>query len=239
MATAGDIVAMAFREGNLVAAGESASADETPEGLALLNNILAAVPGYNAGTELREVNIGGEYDQSACLSEFIPNSVRLVLDLDAAKTLKLHPQPYEGMRLAVADAGNNLATFNLTLDPNGRRIESAATLVLSTNGLTRQWMYRADLGNWVKLVGLEEADPMPFPQEFDDYFAILLWARLAPRNGLTLDQASAALLAEREAQMQARYRKPRPTQDWGSLGLLSQRRGAFGSSSGFTYGRGW
>lgn len=241
MTTAGDIVSAAFREGNLIAPGETATDAENTETLALLNNILLAVPGFSAGQELYELNIGGAYDQSQAISEFIPPNVRLVLDMDGSRTMKLHPIPHNGQRLALADAGNSLGTNNLTLDGNGHQIEGSSSLTINTNADNRQWLYRADLGSWVKLAPLLLTDTMPFPQEFDDYFSIMLFARIAPRHEMTLNAASASILSEREAQMQARYRQPRPLQDWGSLGLYANRRRRVfgGSTAAWQSGRTW
>lgn len=162
-----------------------------------------------------------------------------MLNLAAARTLKLSPSPHEGQRVAVADAGANLATYNLTLDGNGRTIEGAATQVLATDGMVRQWLYRGDTANWVRLTDLALDDDLPFPTEFDDYFAILLAMRLNPRHGRTLMEESAAWFTGREGAFEARYRRPRPVQDWGTPGLHGQFGRAYGSSATWTRGRGW
>lgn len=240
MTTAGAIITRAFRESNLVAVGATATTAEVAEALGLLNSVLLATMGSEAGQEITDLAIGGPYDQAAWVSEYVPEDVRLTLDLDASRTLLLHPLPYDGQRLAVADAGNNLATYNVTLDGNGRRIESATTVVLATDGLARQWFYRADLGEWKRVDGLVEADEFPFPAEFDDYFAILLAMRLNPRHGRELAQSSAVWLERQANKLEARYRRPRPTQDWGTLGLINQRGLAYGGSgAAFSRGRSW
>lgn len=224
MTLASEAIDRAYREVNLTMAGASASTTQQTDALTLLNTILAGTLGFAAGEELRDLNIGGEYDQSWLLTDYIPENARLVLNLGTARSLDLHPHPYDGQRVAVADAGANLATYNLTLDGNGRRIETAATVTLSTSSLSRQWFYRADLGNWQRLDGLEADDDLPFPTEFDDYFVILLAMRLSPRHGRELAQSSAVWLGSMTTQLEARYRRPRPVQDWGSLGLLEQSR---------------
>lgn len=205
-------------------AGASVSSTQETEALTLLNSILPATLGFAAGEELRDLNIGGEFDQSWAADCHVPENTRLVLNLSAARTVELSPWPYEGQRFAVADAGANLATYNLIVDGNGRRIETTATVTLSTSSLSRQWFYRGDTANWQRLDGLVAADTMPFPTEFDDYFIILLAMRLNPRHGRDLAQASAAYLGTMTTQMEARYRRPRPVQDWGSLGLLGESR---------------
>lgn len=222
MTTASEIITAAYRESNLVAISGSPTTAETTEALARLNSLIPGVLGSEVGEELSDLTIGGEFDQSAFVSDHIPANVRLQLNLTAARTLYLDQRPYDGQRVAVTDAGYTLDTYNLTLNGHGRRIEATATVVLSTEGLSRQWMYRADTGNWVRLTGLLAADEMPFPVEFDDYFIIELALRLNPRHSVEIAPASMMRHQNQASQIQARYRKPRRVQDWGSLGLLGQ-----------------
>lgn len=222
MALASEIIARAYRESNVISINKTPTTAEQAEGLNLLNSLILSTIGNEAGNELCDLNIGGEFDQSGVCSAFVPENARLVLNQSAARTLGLHPQPYDGQRVAVADAGANLATYNLILDGNGRRIETTATVALNTNSLSRQWMYRGDTGNWVRLTDLVAADTMPFPTEFDDYFIISLAMRLNPRNNATTAQESGSALERQLRQIRARYRRPRPKQDMGSLGMLGQ-----------------
>jgi hypothetical protein len=235
---ASEAITAAYREGNLLGINATATDAQLAEGLSLLNSLLLAAIGYEAGEELGDLNIGGQFDQSGWAIEFIPENARLVLDLAGAVTYSLHPLPYDGQRVAIADATSCLAANNLTLDGNGHLIEGAATLVLNTNGDNRQWFYRADLGQWKRLTSLALTDELPFPTEFDDYFRILLAMRLNPRYGQELQQGSALWLNGISTQLEARYRKPRRQQDWGSLGLLGQRRGALQAPSA-VFARGW
>lgn len=227
MALASAIITAAYREGNLLSINASPTTAQQTEGLDRLNALLSATIGFDAGRSLRDLPIGGEYD--ATPSEYAPEDVRLITNLTAAQTIKLHPHPYDGQRIAIADAGNNLATYNLTLDGNGRRIEAASTVTLNTNNLTREWIYRADLGEWKRLSTLTASDSLPFPTDFDDYFIILLAMRLNPRYGQELQQGSAIWLEGMANRLEARYRKPRPLQEWGSLGLYGQGERSYGS----------
>lgn len=222
MTLVSSIIVNAYRESNLTGVGRSLTSNQETEGLSLLNGLIPATIGQEVGQELYDINVGGQYDWP--IWDYAPENVRLVLNSGAPQTLYLHPKPYDGQRLAVADAGQTLASSNLTLNGNGRQIEGAATLVLDTDGLCAQWLYRGDLGNWVRIEGLELTDAMPLPIEFDDYFAILLAMRLNPRHGRELASSSAVWLERQSNALQARYRRPRDVQDWGSLGLLGQRR---------------
>ena len=237
MALASDIIQRAYREGNIIPLNATPNADQVSEALPLLNEQFLAALGFEAGEELSDLNIGGQFDQSAWCSTYVPANARLILNLGGALSFNLEPWPYEGQRLAIADAGDNLATYNLTLNGNGRLIEGSSSLVLSTSGDTRQWLYRADTANWVKMTALASGDAMPFPQEFDSFFTTRLAMRLNPRYGQTLSPATVAELSKIEGKLRARYRKPRPVQDM-PRGLLNGRRGAFGlTQADFNAGR--
>jgi hypothetical protein len=88
--------------------------------------------------------------------------------------------------MAAVDALGNFASSNLTINGNGRLIEGATSVTLNVNGTARQWMYRADTGNWVRISSLAAGDEMPFPQEFDDYFQVRLALRLVSRHSTSL-----------------------------------------------------
>ena len=238
MTLVSSIITDAYRESNLVAIVNSPTATEQAEGLRRLNSLILSLMGNEVGLSLRDLLVGGDNDQSSLASTEVPENARLVLDLSEAKSLTLPAYPYDGQRVAVADVGGNLATYNLTLDGNGHTIEGAASLALATSGLDRQWMYRADLGDWVRIGGFVLTDEMPFPVDFDDYFIVKLALRLAPRNSASLASESASILPDMEAKLRARYRRPRAAQDTGVRSLLGQQGGAYGGSVGaFNAGR--
>lgn len=222
MAIASDIIRDAYRESNIIASVSTPSTNELTEGLARLNSLILSTIGNEAGSELTDINIGGAYDQSYRCATCIPANVRLVLNLGSARTLNLHPHPYEGQRVAIADAAGTLGASNLALSGNGRQIEAASSLVLSTNGQTRQWLFRADTANWVNIASLIATDPMPLPTEFDDFFIVSLALRLNPRHSAKMAAESLAALERQRSQIRARYRRPRPLQDMGTLSLLGQ-----------------
>lgn len=238
MTTATDIITAAFRESNLIPLVAAPSTAQFAEALPRLNSLVLSTVGNEAGEELTELNIGGTYTEIQTCAFAVPPNVRLVLNLSGALTLKLDPQPYDGQRLAFADAGLSLSTNNLTLDGNGRTIEAEATTVLDQAGDNGQWMYRADQADWMRLTDLDLTDDLPFPEEYDDYFIVMLAMRLNPRYGQSIDALSAAAYKRTLSQIRARYRKPRTPNDPGALGLMGQRRG-YDSTSGFNSGRVW
>jgi hypothetical protein len=224
------IITAAYRESNLIAIVSTPSTNEITEALARLNSLILSTVGNEAGGELHDITVGGAYDQSQFLSSWIPDNSRLILNLAAARSFFLHPHPYEGQRIAIADAGNNLSTRNLTLTGNGRTIEAASSVVLATNGLARQWLYRGDTGNWVKISSLASSDEMPLPEEFDDYFITMLALRINPRHGAKMSQESMAALTRQRDMIRARYRRPRAQQDLVTGLMGSSGVGAFGSN---------
>jgi hypothetical protein len=205
MTLASAIITDAYRETNIIPMAGSPSSAQTTEALTRLNAIILTTLGYEVNDQLRELNVGGDYDQSEYLSPYVPDNVRLVLNLTAARTVTLSPKPYDGQRFAILDTSGNLATYNLTIDGNGRNIEGSSTLTVSTSSTAKQWMYRADTGNWVVIEALDSSDEMPFPVEFDDYFVLMLAYRINPRYGQELTTESGDRLRNMRSRIRARY----------------------------------
>lgn len=212
MTLVSSILLQAYRESNLVALGTAAlSANQEAEALARLNALIASVLGWEAGENLKQWPVGtaGYFDPPASIRRDVwenpPINSTLVLNLTQAETIYLPKCPSDGARIAVQDLRANLATFNVTLNGNGRLIEAAANLVLNTNSLNRTWFYRADIGDWRRVSTLVAADEMPFPVEFDDMFIILLAIRLNPRYGRKMDDQTALILRRAQRMFTTRY----------------------------------
>jgi hypothetical protein len=236
------ILQNAYRETNLIPIGQALTTNQQNEALDRLNAIIISAVGNEIGDYFDDINIGGTYDQSTLCTQWVPDDARLVLNLSAATSLMLDPSPYEGQRLSFIDTKSNLATYNLTINPNGRLIEGLTTLTLNTNGDSRQWLYRADTGNWVKIVSLASSDTMPFPIEFDDYFITALALRINPRFSQQVPAETIEALKRARAQLRSRYhnyREVRPDLD--TRNYLADPYGARGYSDthGFNTGRIW
>ena len=212
------IIADAFRESNILPLGKAPSANQSTEALRLLNATISAIYGGDAGENLTDWPLGNfgrespQYDLGYTdYSIDHPNiNRRLIAVNEAAKTVYLTLWPQDGSRMGIADPFGRLAAFPVTLDANGRTIETAATIVLNTNGLNREWFYRADLGGWVRLTALVAGDSLPFPSEFDELFIILLAIRLNPRYGRALGEQSAVVLKQGRRDFVARYLQSQP-----------------------------
>lgn len=210
------IILQALRETNIIAITANPTPAEANEGLDRLQSVILSVLGNEVGYVLEDWSVGSAISIKKP-SGFVQNTTgftvpaqaRLACKLTVATELDLDPQPQDGQRLAVVDAGNNFATYNLTLDGNGRLIDGATSVVLSTNLTRKQWVYRSDQANWIAVEPLSPDDEMPFPPEFDDYFIIMLAMRLNPRMGVQLTEESKARVAQQRDQLLIRYNQTR------------------------------
>jgi hypothetical protein len=241
MTTLRQIITDAYRESNLIPVGEVPEGEEYDEALRKLQNIIKTLIATELGENYVEVSYGLEglnqadaisRDISSLISSgYLPTNTRIVCNLSADTTLYLDPEPHDGARISVVDSSNNFSTNSLTLDGNGRRIEEVDTISLTTDGVFRDWFYRADLGTWVRVTDLTGDDDSPFPSEFDDYLSISLALRLHPRHGVnTAAETGDALMRARRA-FKARYQQQR--QESSELALLrlpSMRIWAYGSN---------
>lgn len=217
MTTIRQIIIDAFRESGIIEVGTVPEAEEYSEAFDRLEVIVKSLVGNELGDKLTAINFGdylldSEYaklldESSAINAVFIPANCRLIFNNGEEVELDLPPNPSDGNRVAVVDNADNFATYNVILKGNGRKIESAADITLSTDGLTREWFYRADTGNWVRLTDLESDDESPFPQEFDDLLILLLAMRINPRFGASTAAETVEAVRRSKVQFRSRYRQ--------------------------------
>lgn len=217
MATVREIIRDAYRETNLIPIGTPPTTEMFSEGLTRLQVLVGGVFGNEAGEKLQPLPLGQQdikspqgypiYGNVIPGDLFIPSNVRVMCNLTAASYVYLDPLPSDGARFGVVDVGMNFGTFPFTIFGNGRSIEMDNDLILNTSGTTREWFYREDLGNWMRVTGLRLDDPMPFPLEFDDMFVVMLAMRINPRYGQALTAESQGALQRARSQFRARYRQ--------------------------------
>lgn len=139
-----------------------------------------------------------------------PKNSRIVFGSVAA-TVYFPESPNDGSRMALVqgsgagDGGVPGAT--LTLDGNGRTIEAADTQSYAAPVTARQWLYRADLGDWVAVTTLAADDTCPFPIEFDDLWITALAIRLCPRYGKSATPETQAAFTQAMKHLKTRYRQ--------------------------------
>lgn len=219
MGTISQIITDAYREAGIIATAENLDGDRFGEGLRRLNVLFDSLFDNELGEPLTTVNYGQNSltnnfakmeDLSSTIDDlYVPSNHRLVFNIGAAATLYLDPNPRDGARFAVVDNGGNLATYNVTVNGNGRKIESASSVVLNTNNLTREWFYRGDTGNWVKVADFVNGDSSPFPDEFDDFLVMLLAVRINPRHGAETSAEMIEALKRSRRAFRNRYRQGR------------------------------
>lgn len=202
---ASNIVTDAYRESNLIPLGLQPNFNQQTEGLTRLNSLILSTIGNEAGDPLDDLVIGGQFDQSAYMQQYVPDNNRLILNLASPLVINLDPYPFQGQRAAVIDVAGTLGTCPLTINGNGRLIEGVQSIVMNTPSDAREWMYRGDLGAWVKINTLALTDTLPFPARFDDYFVTTLAMRLNPRYGQSLSPESLEALKRARSQLRAYY----------------------------------
>lgn len=215
MTLVSEIIHDAFRLSNITATAADPTTAQQTEALRHLNRLVESALGAEVGETLRAFPVGSAnrsrpagypwYNTTPGGDWFVPLNTRLVLNLDQALDIYLHPAPQDGARFAVNDVAGTLSTYNVTLHGNGQLIESGLTKLLDTDNTNSQWFYRADLGDWVLYSPLALVDTFPFPAEFDDFFIINLAMRLNPSYGAGIDPQSSAMLARATKHMKARY----------------------------------
>ncbi len=183
-------------------AGNSVTLSETA------SNTTVSGAHMTGGTQTEAILKPSGFVQDLAGYTVLPQS-RLICNLVAATSYELDPQPQDGQRVSIIDAANNFATRPFTLVGNGRLIDGATSVILNTDFSRRQWVYRSDQSNWISIEPLDADAEMPFPEEFDDYFIIMLAMRLNPRYGRQLTQESAMRLSQQRAQLYYRYNQSR------------------------------
>lgn len=251
MTVISSIIADAYRESNTIPLGRAPNDNQVTEALRLYNQLLASIYGDEAGENLQDWPLGNFGRESGAwnlpFTDYRINhptiNMRLIALNEVATTVYLTIRPQDGSRMGVIDPFSRLADFPITLDANGRTIEGTLTLTLDDpTTVPREWFYRADIGNWVKLTDLLATDENPFPKDFDAMFGILLAMRLNPRNGRQLDDLSISVLKNGQRSFVNRYLQSRPLEvddsiSWPFMSNQSyDTQRAFSSTSAFDRG---
>lgn len=242
------IISDAFRESNLVAVGAAPTTAEQTEALRLLNRLVQGLYGNELGVPLQplpfgEANVDTPEYINTSMEDFaggyVPYNTRLMCNLQSTKTVNLPPVPRNGARFAVIDVTENFATYPLIIEGNGRQVEGGTSLTLSTNGVNRQWFYRDDLGEWVRVSDLLTTDESPFPSEFDDLLIVGLAIRLSSRMGKPIDVMSTMAYSQALSKFLARYRQTSEKASEDALLFLPSTyyyRGTYSSTERFNRG---
>lgn len=253
MTLVSSIINDAFRESNILPLGRTPNATQETEALRLLNQLFSTIYGDEAGEMLQDWPLGNfgrespAYDLGWTDRQIDRPRInsRLIAVNEEARTVYLSLQPQDGSRMAIADPFGRLASVPVTLDANGRTIEGTPTITLNTNGTYTEWFYRADLGNWMKLLGVDLTDEMPFPPDFDIFFITLLAMRINPRYGRMMDQQSLRMYEGERRKFVSRYLQSMPLEvlddiSWPFMSTQSyDQQREFSSTQAFRAGGYW
>lgn len=228
MTLVSQIITDAFRKSNLVAVGATETSAEQTEALRYLNRLVKSVLGNEVGDPMMSFPLGNigisrpaGYPWWGTTPDgdwFVPQNMRVILNIPSAINLYLHPEPDDGSRFAAVDVTGNLSSNPVTVSGNGRLIENATSITLNTDNLNREWFYRSDLAEWVRYAPLTVSDTFPFPEEFDNFFIIMLALEINPSQGTTIDGQTQVSLSRARTQLRARYKQNIPARS--ELGLL-------------------
>lgn len=213
------ILEKAFFEAGLVTELQNPTPTQINNAMDTLSGIIKFLYGTDVGEMLNPWPLGnyGRAAQSVMtpsgvMLTYPPINSALIAVNETAVTLNLPVQPSPGARMGIIDPFNRLADYPVTINGNGRSIEGGASVVLNTNGLNTLWLYRDDTANWVKVTPLLITDEMPFPDEYDQMFIIMMAMRLNPQYGRNLSSVQTIFLKEYRQQFVARYLQSMPLQ---------------------------
>lgn len=232
MTLTSQIVIDSLRESNLIGLGESGDAAQGAEGLRLLSRIVLSVFGNEVGERLQDWQIPGfEGTTEFPWGNYIYPDMRLVIASGGSRTLKLNPEPMDGDRFQLVDAGSDFSANPITLERAAALFEGdAADYIANEDGFNATWIYRADLGDWKRVSPLEADEEFPFPEAHDDAFIGLLATRLNPRYQQSLSAESKASLVRSLSQLRAAYSRTRRTST--DLAVLRMSGSGYGNGGG-------
>ncbi len=235
MTLVSDIITDAYRRSNLIALGQSPNTNQITEALRYLNRIVKSVFGNEVGEKLEAFPIGRHnisrpagypwWNNVPDNNFYFPPNVRAILNLDdnTHVDLYLHPNPPIGCRFAF-NFMNPGRGQTATIKGNGRYIDGADSVDLSGSITEAEYLYRDDLGSWVKYAPILSSDSFPFPSEFDDFFIVSLAMSINPNYGRALDAQSQATYKRSAQQIRSRYHQVIPSRS--ELGLIRLTRTA-------------
>lgn len=227
MTVASVIIQSAFREGNIIPAGKEATTAEKAEALSRLNRFIRGLYGNEMGENLadwlvpapqRTAPVAANYpqlplaaDPTSAVYPYPPKNSRIVFAASENSRVYFPEAPDDGTRMGIAVGGTAPDAVTVTLDGNGRTIEAATEVQLTTPFTHRRWLYRSDLADWRLIADLAATDELPFSEDMDDLFITGLAIRLAPGFDKTVPPETIATFKTMRASFRARYRQAAPT----------------------------
>ena len=232
MATAQNTIKLALRKIRVIGRGANPTSAQQADALTELNAWLNEMLGFGGSLEWKTT-----YADSSLEVDASYPAQRILCRHSGALTITLPEGTainpiQDGFRLGVVDVSANAATYNITIARNGWLIAgSAANATLSSNGVNRIYMFRADLGDWRLAADLAIGDSLPFPSEFDLPVALILAHRLGGEYGQRLSEADFNAMRGAKTKIYNRYCTPplmTPEGAVANIGGVVQQRGVTG-----------
>jgi hypothetical protein len=209
MATAQETINLALRKLRILPPGRGASTFQSNNALADLNALFLSMLEFTSSHQVQNVRT----NQSYWMSSLSP-AVRIQSTHGTAVTMTLPEGStanpvQDGSIFEVIDVSNNAATYNITIDRNGWLINGAASnVVISTNGGSKTYFFRAELGDWKPIADIGLTDELPFPEQFHFGLGLLLAQSLQGEYGQRLGGADLAAANRCKKKIRSRYAKP-------------------------------
>lgn len=203
--TSRQIISRAYRANNITPLGQDPTDAELTEGLGSYQMFVASLFGNDIGRLLQPWEVPPaptsryperfpNYPENPATS-FIneqqvwrnpPANSNIITNAGIGGPVYFPPQPSNGAQMALINVGADFVTFPQVLDGNGRLIEGAATLTLSTAPTGPiVWFYRDDLANWVRVTDLAIDSDSILPSKFDDFMVCGMAVYVSGSNGVT------------------------------------------------------
>jgi hypothetical protein len=196
------IIKQALRSAGVMDAGHEPTPQQSEAALDALNGLQRGMFGEEIGPRLDALNL------TASTTGLYGGSYQCALSATATLTFPANPQP--GWRIGYTDVKANLATYNLTLAPNGRLISTAvgtyvsANQVISTNSAAGVYFFREDAG-WTLEQDWALTDTPYFPVSYHTALADMLALVLSPQYSDTPPVALVANAQRGRDLVMARY----------------------------------
>lgn len=174
-----DIIKQAMRSAGVLDAGHEPTPQQANAALDALNGLQRSMFGVEIGPRLDA--------ESLTTSTSGVYGAVYECKLGAAATLTFPANPQAGWRIGYADVGGNFNTYNLTLNPNNRRIGTAvgtyqtSNVAVSAADSSAAYFFREDVGGWTLEQDWALTDTPYFPTAFHTALADILALVLFPQ----------------------------------------------------------
>lgn len=208
--TANNIITRMLQIHGQLPDGAVASGALASDMLTALNEVKRSMFGAEIGSKLSPQAVAGNTVQAENGGEYaIPGGAA------AYVTAPLNPRG--GDRFGVVDAGLAWSAYPLTVNPNGRLIQTSlggtttnGNVTLSTAGNNTRWWYRGDTATWLPEADWALTSVIEFPDTLTAYLPWLLAVAVGSDLGVDITEYTAGLAQEGRAKFRMIYGRKLP-----------------------------